>query len=142
MDRFDLAAAKVGDKLPVHVRGPITRTTLALYAGASNDHTPFHIDIDYAKAAGMDDVIAHGMLSMAYLGQLLTSIAPQDKLRSWSARFLAITPVHATVRATGEIVELFEDAGERRARLRVACYIDGDIKALEGTAVVAVGQTR
>lgn len=132
------ATVKVGDKLPIHVRGPITRTTLALYAGASNDHTPFHIDTDYAKAAGMADVIAHGMLSMAYLGQLLTDALPQDKLRSWSVRFLAITPVHATVRASGEVIEIFEEAGERRARLQVACTIDGDIKTIEGTAVLSL----
>jgi acyl dehydratase len=41
----------------------ITRATLALYAGASGDHNPVHIDIDAAHAVGIDDVFAHGMLS-------------------------------------------------------------------------------
>ena len=43
----------------------ITRTTLALYAGASGDHNPMHIDIDFAKKAGFPDVFAQGMLVMA-----------------------------------------------------------------------------
>ena len=51
---------------------PISRTTLALYAGASGDHNPIHIDLDFARSAGLEDVFVHGMLSMAYLGRMLT----------------------------------------------------------------------
>src|SRR3546814_2391616 len=85
----------VGDVLPELVRGPIDRKTLALFAGASHDHVPLHIDTDFARAAGMDDVFAHGMLGMAYLAQMLTRWAPQGHLRSWNVRFTAITPLHA-----------------------------------------------
>ena len=68
--KFDSVA--VGDQ-PIHLEAdPISRTTLALYAGASGDHNPMHIDIDYAKAAGQSDVFAHGMLSMAFLGRAVT----------------------------------------------------------------------
>src|SRR3546814_6132757 len=54
--KTDFAALAVGDKLPPHVQGPINRATLALFAGASNDYVPLHIDSDFAKAAGMPDV--------------------------------------------------------------------------------------
>ncbi|MGD9549587.1 MAG: MaoC/PaaZ C-terminal domain-containing protein, partial [Burkholderiaceae bacterium] len=54
---------QVGDEMPVLELPPITRTTLALFAGASGDHNPIHIDIDFARKAGMPDVFAHGMLS-------------------------------------------------------------------------------
>ena len=47
---------------------PISRTTLALFAGASGDHHPVHIDLDHARSTGNQDVFAHGMLTMAYLG--------------------------------------------------------------------------
>jgi acyl dehydratase len=73
---------------------PISRTTLALFAGASGDHNPIHIDIDVAKSAGLDDVFAHGMLSMAYLARLLTDNFPQEKICSYKVRFASITPVH------------------------------------------------
>ena len=128
----------VGDRLPEHVQGPITRTTLALFAGASNDYVPLHIDSDYAKAAGMDDVFGHGMLSMAYLAQSLTRWAPQDRLRRWNARFTAITPLHATVHCRGEVVEIFEEAGERLARLKISAWTDTDLQTLDGEAVVAI----
>ena len=128
----------VGTRLPEHVMPPISRTTLALFAGASGDHNPIHVDIDFAKSAGMQDVFAHGMLSMAYLAQLLTSWLPQAQLRSWKARFVSITPVGAIVSCNGEVVELFEVDGERRARLRIQSTIDGDVQTLAGEAEVAL----
>ena len=49
-------ALQQGDSLPPLVTEPISRQTLALYAGASGDHNPMHIDSDFAKQSGMDDV--------------------------------------------------------------------------------------
>jgi acyl dehydratase len=127
-----------GDTLPELVRGPIDRATLALFAGASHDHVPLHIDSDFAKAAGMDDVFAHGMLSMAWLAQMLTHWVPQERLRRWTVRFTAITPLHATVTCRGEITEIFEEAGERLARVRIGSWTDTNVQTLDGEAVVAL----
>lgn len=85
---------------------PISRKTLALFAGASGDHQPTHIDIDAARAKGRPDVIAHGMLVMAYMSRLLTTIAPQDRLKSFSVRFVAMTPVHAMPSCTAQVHEI------------------------------------
>lgn len=128
----------VGDQLPSHVMGPINRTTLALFAGASGDHNPIHIDIDFARKSGLDDVFAHGMLSMAYLAQLLTRWVPQSQIRSWEARFTSITPVGAVVECSGQVVEIFEVDGEKRARLEIAAAVQGGPTTLAGIAVVAL----
>jgi acyl dehydratase len=37
---------------PLHAAAA-DRTTLALYCGASGDHNPIHVDIDFARSAGM-----------------------------------------------------------------------------------------
>ena len=66
-------ALEVGSEIPPLTSKPISRHTLALYCGASGDHNPIHVDLDFAKAFGMPDVFAHGMLSMAYLGRMLTA---------------------------------------------------------------------
>ncbi len=76
MSQLTFESVNVGDELPELTTRPISRTTLALFAGASGDHNPIHIDTDFARKAGMDDVFAHGMLSMAYLGRLLTGLVP------------------------------------------------------------------
>jgi len=131
-------AISIGDFLPELVCGPISRTTLALYAGASGDHVPLHIDIDAAKTAGFDDVFSHGMLSMAYLGRLISTWAGPANIRAWSVRFIAITPVHATVVCSGEVIELFSVDNEPRARLALSTTIQGGATTLVGEAVVAI----
>ena len=133
---------QVGDLLPEHVRGPITRGDLALFAGASNDHVLLHIDSDFAKAAGMPDVFGHGMLTMAYLAQLLTRWRPQARLRRWQGRFTAITPLYATVHCRGEVVEILHEDGERRARVKLAAQTADGVTTLEGEATVALDEPR
>ncbi|MBO9474497.1 MaoC family dehydratase [Shimia sp. R10_1] len=128
--------AKVGDTLPPLTFGPISRTTLALYAGASGDHNPIHIDLDFARNAGMDDVFAHGMLSMAQLGRLVTNWAGQDRLRGLSSRFTAITPVGATVTCTGTVTNRFEQHGRVLLTLKLAAHIDDGTQTLRGEAKV------
>lgn len=131
-------AVKVGDVLPERETKPISRHTLALYCGASGDHNPMHVDIDFAKRFGMPDVFAHGMLSMAYLAQLLTHWVPQSQIRTWGVRFVAITPVHAKVICTGKVVEKFEADGETRVRLEINAHTDAGLHTLAGDAVVAL----
>lgn len=74
---------------------PIDRDVLARYASASGDRNPLHLDTDAARAAGEEDVIAHGMLSMAYIGRLLTEAFPHADLVDWKLRFVAKTPLGA-----------------------------------------------
>lgn len=128
---FDSIA--VGDNLPALTQREINRTTLALFAGASGDHNPIHIDIDFAKSAGMPDVFAHGMLNMAYLGHLLTAWVPQSAVREFSTRFVAITQLHAVVTCTGRVVEKRE--GNLVALEVEAADQNGEVK-LAGKALV------
>lgn len=129
---------ELGTELPPLGLAPISRATLALFAGASGDHNPIHIDIDNAKSAGMDDVFAHGMLSMAYLGRLLTNWVPQRDIRSFGVRFAAITPVHATPTCTGRVTSIEDVDGERRARIELAVTLADGTTTLAGDAVVAL----
>ena len=131
-------AVNVGDALPPITLPPLTRTTLALYAGASGDHNPIHIDIDFARAAGMPDVFAHGMLSMAWLGRLVTNWAPQENLREFSVRFSAMTRIGERIVCTGRVAEKFERHGERLIRVAVATANEvGEVK-LSGEAFIAI----
>lgn len=109
----------VGDKIPGLKTPSVSRHTLALYCGASGDHNPIHVDLDFAKAAGLDDVIAHGMLSVGYLAQMLTNWVPQSALKSFNNRFTAMTQIGDTVSCSGKIVEKFEKDGEKFIRLEL-----------------------
>jgi acyl dehydratase len=128
----------VGDRVVNKTFPPISRHTLALYCGASGDHNPIHVDLDFAKKAGFDDGFAHGMLVMAYLGQALTDAVTPGAIRSFSTRFAAITPLGTKLTCEGEVVELFEAVGEKRVRLSLTARNEkGEIK-LAGEAVIAV----
>jgi acyl dehydratase len=129
---------EVGTELPPLTLPPITRTTLALFGPASGDLNPIHLDIDVARSAGLDDVFAHGMLSMAFLGRLLTSWVDQRRLRAFGVRFAAITPVHAQPTCTGRVVAIDEVDGERRARLELAVTLADGTTTLTGSASVAL----
>jgi len=110
---------KVGDEIPAMISPPVSRHTLALYCGASGDHNPIHVDIDFAKSSGLDDVIAHGMLSAGYLGRMLTNWVPQSAIRNWKNRFTAMTLIGDSVTCSGKIVEKFEKDGEKFIRLEL-----------------------
>jgi acyl dehydratase len=133
-----MTSIEVGQTLPPLTLPPINRTTLALFAGASGDHNPIHIDLDFARQAGMPDVFAHGMLSMAYLGRLLSRWVPQARLRQFSARFVGITHLQNQLTCTGKVTELLERDGERLARVELqTANQHGEVKLL-GEALIAL----
>jgi acyl dehydratase len=131
--RFD--ELTVGAELAPLPCEPISRLTLALYCGASGDHNPIHVDIDFAREAGMDDVFAHGMLPMAYLARLLTGWVPQAALRSLKARFVSITHVGDQLICRATVTEKL--AG-RQVLLTLSVRDQSGIEKLAGEAVVAL----
>ena len=116
---------------------PLTRTTLALYCGASGDHLPLHIDIDWVAAnTDLPDVIGHGMLSMAYVGRVLTNEFPPERIKLLRTRFLAPTHVGDVITCTAGLVADPESdkAGDREYKLRATTQ-DGKV-VIEGSAFV------
>ena len=133
---FNLNNASVGDKIPALVIGPITRSTLALYAGASGDHNPIHIDLDFAKESGMKDVFAHGMLIMAYLGKAVTNIVPQSNLKNFSVRFSSITNIGDILTCSGKVKKIDKNNSKKTIVLDLIVSDEfGDIK-ISGEATI------
>jgi acyl dehydratase len=131
-------SVNVGDALPPLASPPLTRTMLALFAGASGDHNPLHIDLDFARAAGLPDVIGHGMLTMAWLGRMLTGWVPQRDLREFGVRFTAMTHVGERITCTGRITKKLERDGERLVQVEVKASNEaGEVKVV-GDALIAL----
>ncbi|MER3408716.1 MAG: dehydratase [Thermoleophilia bacterium] len=81
---------RAGEKLPPLRKEAVTREQLAAYAAASGDHNPIHLDDAAARRVGLDGVIAHGMLSMGFLGQYVAALAGPARVRRLKARFAAM----------------------------------------------------
>jgi acyl dehydratase len=111
---------------------------LALFAGASGDHNPIHIDTDFARRAGMTDVFAQGMLGMAWLARVITEWAPQSSLRRLDARFLAVTHLGNAIRCGGRVVEKLEFEGERCLRIELQSANQFGQSKIVGEALVAL----
>jgi acyl dehydratase len=136
MDRIGPAEIKIGDQIPETEVGPISRTLLALYAGASGDHNPLHIDIDAARQAGMSDVFAPGMLVFGAMSQRFSRWAGVERLRSFRVRFTSIVHLHDTIIFNGAISEIFTCDVETRARVELAGVTQDGRQVLSGDAVI------
>ena len=95
---------KPGDPIPALELPPITKEQLVRYAGASGDFNPIHWDADFARSSGYDGPIAHGMLTMAFLGRALTDWAGASSVVRLKARFKAITRPGDRLTVTGTVV--------------------------------------
>jgi acyl dehydratase len=132
------ADVKVGDALPPLKLPPISRHQLALYCGGSGDHNPIHVDIDFAKKFGFKDVFAHGMLSMAFLGRLVTSWVPQAQVRKLGTRFTSITWVGDVITVSGKVTGKREEGGQKLVDLEVKCTNQNGQDTLQGEATVVL----
>ena len=102
--RVYIEDVKVGDELPPLVKGPIQQIQLTRYAGASGDFNPIHQDEEFAKAAGMGGVFAHGMLSMGFVAQAVTDWAGAGTIRNIGVRFTGLVRLKDTVTCRGRVL--------------------------------------
>lgn len=140
MSTFSLATySRQGDTVMVLELPMVDRTMLALYAGASGDHVPLHIDIEVARRAGMADVFAQGMVVAAWLGRMLTDAVWILRLREMSLRFTGITHLYNRITCRATLPNRTKVAGE--PRLQVLAQNQYRESKVVGEAVVALGSS-
>ncbi|WP_394834238.1 MaoC family dehydratase N-terminal domain-containing protein [Pendulispora rubella] len=85
----DLASLRTGDRLPPFTKAPLSTMQFVQYAGASGDFNPLHYDSRYAARAGFPDVIAPGLLKMAFFAQhMMLCAGPSAELRRLEAKYV------------------------------------------------------
>ena len=127
-----------GSELPELSKGPITETQLVRYSGASGDFNPIHTVPKVAQMVGLEGVIAHGMLIMAYAGQLLTDWAGPGAVRQFKVRFSGMTTPGETIICRGEITEKVEQDGEGLVRGKLTVKGSDDSLKIKGDFTVAL----
>ncbi len=100
-------AYAVGDELPPVTRA-VTQAVINLYAQASGDHNPLHTDPEFAAGTQFGGTIAHGMLVLAYLSEMLTGAFGERWLGGGriKARFRAPARPGDTVTARGRVTKV------------------------------------
>lgn len=129
---------QVGDTIPKLVKSPVTHLQLVRYAGASGDFNPLHTDPKFGELIGTGGIIAHGMLIMGFVGQMLSDYFGPTMLRKFEVRFKGMTRIDDVITCTGTITEKHEvdNAGRITGKVR-ATDQNGDVK-ITGTFVVAL----
>ena len=120
---------QVGDEIPTLTKDPMTLQRLVRYAGASGDFNPLHTDPAVGEAVGTGGIIAHGMLIMGFVGQMLSDYVGPTALRKFNVRFKGMTHLGDTITCSGTITEKNEVNGEAIIAGKVqAADQNGDIK--------------
>lgn len=127
-----LQAAKPGEVVAAFEPPPSTPEDLIRYAKASGDMNPLHLDIEFARKAGFEQLVVHGMLSMAHLGRLLTESFPSASITRFQARFSAVVLVGQRVRYQAVLDERIGDL----CRLSLQAITGADVLALQGLAEI------
>ncbi|MCX7568753.1 MaoC/PaaZ C-terminal domain-containing protein [Tumebacillus sp. DT12] len=128
-----------GDALPELTKPTVTKTQLVMYSGASGDFNPIHTVEEYAQEVGLGGVIAHGMLTMAFVGQLLTEwIGLDGQMEGFKVRFTGMVRPGDVITCSGRVTERLETDGTLRLVCKVQAITQQGEVAMKGTATVAV----
>ena len=138
MNISNYKSAKIGEFLPELKLEPVSRTNLALYAGASGDHNPLHIDTDYAKEIGLPDVIAHGMLIMGYLGRILTNNFSQSQILEYSVQFSSITNIGDKLICSAKVVKIVPNGTSKELKLELNVADQHNDLKLKGYSLIKI----
>lgn len=131
----DLAIAEM-NTVVAELKAPASKPDdLARYAQASGDLNPLHLDPEFARQAGFDSLVVHGMLGMAHLGRLLTDNFPVEQIRSFSARFGAVVLAGQTVTYRARLIERSAES----ATLALEASDSNGKTAITGRAEVLLG---
>ena len=129
---------QVGREMPALAKPPIQQIQLTRYAGASGDFNPIHQDDEFAKAAGMGGVFAHGMLSMGFVAQSVTDWLGAGTVRRLGVRFTALVRLKDVITCRGRVLGTSEKNGERLVELEVWAENQRGDKVVTGRATAAL----
>ncbi len=131
---------KEGASLPT-VKKNIVQDNINLYAKASGDFNPIHVDADYARKTPLGGTVAHGMLILAYVSQMMTSAFGRDWLSGGrlNVRFRAPARPGDVITVGGSIRRIEKGDGYQMIDCDVLCCNQNDEPVITGDARVKMG---
>jgi acyl dehydratase len=129
----------VGDVQEAVVVDNLTRTQIVQYAGASGDYNPIHTGEVFAtKVAGYPTVFAHGMLTMAMTGRMLTDWVGDGRLTAFGVRFSRQVWPGDTLTARATVEAIRAEDGRHFVDLALSTRNQNDEEVISGTATARI----
>ncbi len=127
-----------GSEVPTLRKDPTTQQ-LVKYAGASGDYYQIHYDLNYAKGNGLPDVILHGALKGAWLGQLMTDwIGDEGTLKSLTTQYRGMDVPGTPMFGKGVVTKKYSENGENLVDCDIWLEDYEGKKTTPGAATVAL----
>ena len=127
---------EVGSEIPPLVKRT-TRRQLVQWAGASGDFYEIHYNKDFALASGLPDVILHGRLKAAYLGQMLTDwIGLEGIVKKYNVRYRGMDFPDQDLTCKGKVTKKYAQDNEYLIELDIWTENPKGEKTITGSAVV------
>lgn len=132
---------KEGDKLP-EIQKVVTQEQIHAYADAARDWNPIHLDEQFAAGTQFGKRIAHGMLGLGFISEMLSTAFPDGWAAGSTLKVRFKSPIFPgeTVRTVGEITKVTESDEGRVATCSIACIRPDGSEAISGTATVPLGE--
>ena len=124
----------MGYEIPETNIGPFHQNDLVKYAKAAGDFNPIHLDKEFAKTIGLDNVIVHGMLIMAHLGKSIANSNSISFLKHFSVQFCSITKLEERLICKGEVSKIEKNNQKKIITLKLKVLnLSGEVKILGKT---------
>ncbi len=126
---------KKGDNL-TGFRRIVTQERVTAYAHASGDHNPIHLDADFASTTRFGQRIAHGMLSLAFVWEMIAANYPTAWHRGAMVKTRFTSPVipGEEVEVSGSVKRIRTVDDREFAECEVSVTRPNGEKALSGSA--------
>lgn len=114
-------AVAPGATAPERSFGPLTRTDIVRYAGASGDFNPIHHDEHFATGAGFPTVFSIGMFQAALVATFATDWLGAENVRRFAMRFKEQVWPGDVLTCNGTIVSVEESDEGPLAQVELTC---------------------
>jgi acyl dehydratase len=121
------------------VVGPVTRTDIVRYQGASGDLNPIHHDEEFARSAGFPAPLSVGMFQAGLLATWATDWLGAEAVRAFRVRFAQPVWPGDTLTCSGRVVREYVDGGEPRVDVELECVRQTGEVAVRGWATFVAG---
>jgi len=134
-----LSRLSEGMSLP-EIKRNITQENINLYAEASGDFNPIHVDENYARQTPLGVTIAHGMLILAYVSQMMTAAFGQSWLArgKLSVRFRNPARRGDTITVGGKVDRLEHNEAQTIVNCDIFCHNQNGEPVVTGEASLGV----
>ncbi len=127
-----------GDEIPNLMKNCSTQQ-LVQWAAGSGDFYQIHYDKDFAQSTGLKDIIVHGALKNAFLGQLLHDWAgAKGRVKKFGCDYRGMDDAKQDINCRGIITKKYQENGENIVELDIWTENPDGKKTSPGTGVVTL----